>query len=58
MIGTKPSGISVSGIHVFPNGASLDREQRLGLFQIERIEALSEPAIDRGEKLAASSRLF
>jgi hypothetical protein len=27
-------------------------EQRLGLFQIKRIEALSEPAIDRSEKIA------
>ena len=27
-------------------------EQRISLFQIERIEALREPAIDRGEKIA------
>jgi hypothetical protein len=26
-------------------------EQRLGLFQIERVEALGEPAIDRSEKI-------
>jgi hypothetical protein len=28
-------------------------EQRLRLFQIERIEALGKPAIDRSEKLAS-----
>ena len=27
-------------------------EQRLGLLQIERVEAFSEPAVDRSEKLA------
>ena len=27
-------------------------EQRLGLLQIERVEAFGEPAIDRSEKLA------
>ena len=27
-------------------------EQLLGLFQIERVEALGEPAVDRSEKLA------
>ena len=27
-------------------------EQRLGLFQIERVEAFSEPAVDRSEKIA------
>ena len=26
-------------------------QQRLGLLQVERIEALGEPAIDRGEKI-------
>ena len=29
-------------------------EQRLGLFQIERVEAFGEPAIDRSEKIAGS----
>ena len=28
-------------------------EQRLGLFQVERVEALREPAVDRREKLAS-----
>src|SRR5271154_1483149 len=28
-------------------------EQRLGFFQVERIEAFGEPAIDRSEKIAA-----
>jgi hypothetical protein len=32
-------------------------EQCLGLFQIERVEALGEPAIDQSEKSRASSRL-
>jgi hypothetical protein len=27
-------------------------EQRLGLFQIARVEAFGEPAVDRSEKLA------
>jgi len=27
-------------------------EQRLGLFQIERVEAFGEPVVDRSEKLA------
>jgi len=26
-------------------------EQRLGFLQVERVEALGEPAIDRGEKI-------
>ena len=33
-------------------------EQRPCLFQIERIETLSEPAIDRSEKLAGFLPLF
>jgi hypothetical protein len=32
-------------------------EQRLGLFQIERVEAFGEPAVDRSEKLAGLIRL-
>src|SRR5207344_1550788 len=28
-------------------------EQRLGLFQIERLEAFGEPAVDRSEKIAS-----
>ena len=28
-------------------------EQRLGLFQIERVEAFGEPALDRGEQIAS-----
>lgn len=27
-------------------------EQSFGLFEIERVEAFSEPAVDRGEKIA------
>jgi hypothetical protein len=27
-------------------------EQSLGLFQVERVEAFGEPAVDRGEKVA------
>ena len=27
-------------------------EQRLGLFQIERVEAFGEPAVDRSEQMA------
>jgi hypothetical protein len=32
-------------------------EQRLCVLQIARIEAFGEPAVDRSEKLAGSSRL-
>jgi hypothetical protein len=32
-------------------------EQRLRLFQIERVEAFSEPAVDRSEKIAGLIRL-
>jgi hypothetical protein len=32
-------------------------EQFLSLFQIERVEAFGEPALDRGEKLASLPRL-
>ena len=28
-------------------------QQRLGLFQVERIEPFGEPAVDRSEKLAS-----
>ena len=31
-------------------------EQSLGLLQIERVEALGEPAIDRSEKIAGLER--
>src|SRR5271169_428537 len=31
-------------------------EQCLGLFQIERVEAFGEPAVDRSEKIAADVR--
>ena len=31
-------------------------EQRLGVFQIERVEAFGEPAVDRSEKIAACTR--
>jgi hypothetical protein len=34
------------------------RQQRLGLFQIEGVEALSEPAVDRAEKFVSLHRRF
>jgi hypothetical protein len=33
-------------------------EQRLGLFQIERVEAFGELAVDRSEKIAGLIRLY
>ena len=33
-------------------------EQRLGLFQIERVEAFKEPAVDRGDEIARCLHLL
>jgi hypothetical protein len=44
LLTNRPSRYWLSGVQLV--------EQGLGLFQIERVEAFGEPAIDRSEKIA------